>query len=429
MTYNMKFSPSNKTLKGLTPVDDFNVTYSYTSTSIPGTTTQTTEKDVLVDVKTFDSALFTYTFSVVANNQAYPTTLSLVSGPATLNGNVLTATGQGTAKVSVSGYYGTREYDVPTGSGGSYVQKTPRGYTSNSLIKHVNDNLVGYYTGKSVSDASTKRWSSATWGSTAATTSVTRNPSRVAPNLDLSWLAIVRIVNNVPNEIFPCALISPRHIIVADHVGLPERAIFERTDGTLVEANVLSGRTVVPADQIAADCKIGYLDRDVDGCTFARFMPPLGTYAPGLVSGTVSNYGLPVMSVRSNGSNIGQPLTGGAKLLPLDIKQIGTKNKFTWMPYPFQPEVLHDGPKDPVLSPFYYPVYNNDSSSMLFCPVTVGGVTYCGLVTTLHTVISGADFPALVPKIQEEMNYLSTLNGDNRTFSPLIVDCSAFATY
>ena len=124
-----------------------------------------------------------------------------------------------------------------------------------SLAKHIKDAVMGMVNGKVAGDATQLR-----------TVDGVANPSLFTNPLDLSCLPI----DISDGSWVQGCLISPRHVLVAKHVGSAASRSFRRTDGSIVTRNVSAVTLPVPS---SVDNLIETLESDVEGVSPARVLP------------------------------------------------------------------------------------------------------------------------------------------------------------
>lgn len=435
----LKFSSGNKSLKGLAAEDDFKVTLQYSSINNPASSGSGTFRDVLYNTYTYPSSSLVYTIDV-----AYPITqtkpvITKISGNSTLVDNVLTGTGSGDSVFTVAGLYGTRSYQVINQTGG-YTQNTavPYSFVSGTLAEHIKNNVVSIFNGKATVQDSVARWNfGVVYSENASGCSATPNSLMAAASLDLSWISFVR--SNGPGDAnpgFPCALISRRHIAVANHVGLPSKVIFRRNDGSFVEANIVTGAEVnfnATDPNSFYDLRIGYLDRDITGINPVLIFPNSGTHSLpnklGLVNPSSYQYKLPSLISLHNDSLYttgvkppnGARYYAGPKILACDLSSLGSTSRNVKVAEFVQPGLSS-------LINFYFWPFGGDSSGKVFVPVMQSGVMKCVLVSSLYGAGSGPDYTAFGPQIEVYMRSLAASQGDNFAYTLTYVDLSAFPT-
>jgi len=426
-------------LRGLTKEDDFQVSWDITAVETPAIDGTDVSRDIIYSIYTYPSSQFTYDIKVNFPLNQTDFSIQKISGNSNLVGNLLTCIGSGSSTFEVKCLYGTRRYTVPNMTGG-YVINTPVPYqfVNDSLANHITSNVINLFSGKPSNQSAVNRWVDPVYSENASGCSATKNPDAAAFSLDTSWISFLR--SNGPgdkNPGFPCALISKRHIVVANHVGLPYKVIFRRNNGSFIEANILSGVNVSALGDSKSywDLRIGYLDRDISGIDPVLFFPSKGINSLKNKFGMVNPqpdtlYRVPALISLNNDSNNsddykpsnGARYFGGPKIMACDL--FGLSNIDFKQYTAFFKESKHFNLKN-----FFYTPYSGDSSSMVFVPVMQSGVMKCVLISSLWHAGDGPDYSAFSEQIDLQMRNLASARGDNFTYSLSYADLSSFPTY
>lgn len=354
---------------------------------------------------------------------------------ASLQGNSLIAAAQGTGAIAIDSPHGRKT--LPYAVHAPLAEAAPSSVPlASTFAAHVLANIRGLYAGKPATDATLKRWTALTPGLTAATTTGTRNASWVLAGVDMSWQSVCQSDGATSWEVFGCALLTPRHVLCANHTGLPSRIIFQRPDGTFTEALTVSNLQVPSTVQGAAkpgmtDSKIYYLDRAVTGITPVLVLPPLAPYTPSLYPSAIqpvadSNF-LTCIEILINGFG---PYSAGRKAVAACARRLGaTVDAIEYFAAPAMAlGPLLNEQLDPLLSAYSVMRTGGDSSSMVLCPVVQQGVLRAAL---LSCVFGGADpcLPDMHAQMQTVMRSLAAAQGDNFPYTLSVADLSAFTQF
>lgn len=290
---------------------------------------------------------------------------------------------------------------------------------------------------------------------------VSDNPTFIGNDLDLSWVSLYRESpdGTIRNTIYTGHLISPRHLIMANHVqyGPGEKAVFRTKTGSIQKV------TVLQYNWIADDVGVVYLDADVVDIEPVMFpSEPIRNYnfldeglssldanirstiavIPGLSTISTNNevlcFGLVVNKIPNAYTEVvnGQTRTydwkspnplasfvGGRRHLTILNLLNLTKNSGPILPpgYPSGSYLFFDKPTSSYKN-FSCDIYGGDSSSPIFIPITVNNQTKCLLLTTLHGPTSGPSYTDHMPDIVDMMNKQALNHGDTRTYALNTVD-------
>lgn len=272
--------------------------------------------------------------------------------------------------------------------------------------------------------------------------SLTPNPNRVAPSLDLSGVSIHRTGAN--GTYFPIELISPRHFVVAKHVGVPvgDVVTFRRRNGTYQSATVVGTYQLMPE---AFDFLVGILSEDITDCATYPTLP--GDWARYLPANTKAvanaNDGLHGMfPVLVRAANPGDPgsatlegnlilntnsphlIVGWAGVCDADAPEPDAVG-VTRMDYPLPPVLSRNG----TLFEMYRTLYPGDSASPHFMLVPAGAGFTPALLSVTYGSYTGAFLPDHIAWINEKMAALSAAQSDPRVFTIQTVDLSEFPAY
>lgn len=414
---------------GLTPLDDYSVQFTKQPVDAPSSTTYGVRLDAITETKTFSASWFNYPFEADSPFDQPDPVVEVLSGPATISNSTVVSTGIGDAVVRTTAAYGVREYTLTMANSGSFTQTSFAGsYVAGSLSADIQNNIRAYIDGRAPSNSIVQRYSSVTPAITAAAFQAAKNPNLMTGNLDLSWLSARRIYPDDPQrwdggDVFPSAVISKRHILCARHVGASPRTIFQKTDGTFIQVNLISGADLIVGD-VGTDCKIYYVDADLSGVIApVLFAPTTGAHAiqnklPLLPQWSgLSRYSVPALASMHNPSPPQSPPTfaRGQKMLIVGVVGLSIWGE----PFPAD------------LASYYFLPYGGDSSSMVFFPVTQGGVVKPVLVSSMFSAGSGPAYadPSTQTAMIALMRRLAADQGDAFAYDLTYADLSAFNSY
>ena len=432
---------ANPTMRGYDSSYDYSVSFTQNIVIVQNQYTAAV-KDVNVTYPPVYNTEYTAVATTGANTG--PITYASPTGAFSVSGNLLISTRDNVlSTVVASAKYGNRNFKLRAGLNTQGVN--PSGsFFSGSFASSVQSSMRSYYTGGATTDAFLRRYSSLTVGSSLATTSVTRNPTRVASGLDLSWLSVTGIPASNPSgagEYFPLALIASRFALMAKHVApsVGDIYTFDPTTGTgLVASTVQSVTPLTPMGSDNVDLVLVYFSQPRNDCSYVWFVPNEPNYLPGLSSGaygtSAAPYGIPLIITLIQQPPVGPTsLSIGRKLLVLSsinnttTTSYGVNANYT--------ELQACMTQDSVLSPFTtYPI-TGDSSSVLFYPVTQGSSTVCALAAMLHGTLNqpgggvGGDVSLYISQINTLMNQIAHAAGDATVYAVQQLNMQTFNKY
>lgn len=238
-----------------------------------------------------------------------------------------------------------------------------------------------------------------------------RNPNSIGASLDFSGLSVGTDYAGV----FPCSLVSARHVIMAEHVSRQNRVAFLGTDSNYYYADVLGARSVtLTAGSASLDIVVGYLSAAMPAAvtpfkvlpsTFADYLP--------------TSYKYNELPVLSKGFSSGDKwrLHGGlfASTFVLAANSVEIRD-------------FQESP-DARFAPWFTPIINGDSSGPCFFVITQGALATPVLLTSYHYPLGGTHYGSTIPHIEAAMNALAASFGDVTTYSLSKATLSAFPTF
>lgn len=266
--------------------------------------------------------------------------------------------------------------------------------------------------------------------------SVTPNPNRILPDLDLSGVSVTP----------PVMLVSPRHIVCNTHIGVvPGNSVaFRRRDGTIQTATVLA----FTDEGSNYDLRVAILSEDITNCAVYKTLPDnWASYLPACTQATLIAYGatgaVPVV-VRQANTGVYPPGTQAPECGNNPIDTNSPKLRVDWIRVADTPNdssptdtafnAFYTGfPQDP-LYPFYQLAYGGDSGSPMFMLVPNSASASPSsftpaLVSSYFGATSGPFLPRERTWVNAAMQTLSTAQGEARVFTFNTVDLSVFPTY
>jgi hypothetical protein len=222
-----------------------------------------------------------------------------------------------------------------------------------------------------------------------ATATYVRSASCWASDIDLTCISPW---NSCGANTRAGTLISPRHAVWANHYNIPNGSTIRFVDA---DDNVVT-RTVVDSQQIGVyDIRIGVLDADVTGCSFAKILPAdWADYLP------YNGEGIPALVLDQE-----------EKALVTDIAEIVSTNH--WANFQV--------PTDATRLQFYEPIISGDSGNPAF--LVIGGELVLLSVWTYGGAGSGKSIVAYASEIAAAM---TALGGG---YSPTEINLSGFNDY
>ena len=283
-------NPGSSTLRILGPnVSNVGFTTSLqTITTIvsPGGITNSVIQDLNAVVRTYPTILTEGQVSVQNNLALYSITFSSLDptiGTVDSNG-VVTRVSNGTVRVLVSNHLLKKAVNVPVALSSATPVTTYTDYADGTLGKNVSDGIDDRITGVTSSNASTYKPIFSTQNH--ASSIYVRNTSCWAYGLDLTSISPW---NSYSANLRAGTLISPRHIIFANHYTIPNGTIirFVTSDNVVVERTLTSSARVG-----STDIRVGVLSSDVpDTISFAKLLPSnWESYMPNLSKKVVTAF-------------------------------------------------------------------------------------------------------------------------------------------
>ena len=264
-----------------------------TTTTNPGSTTQQTVQDRVVDVTTCDTVDTTARIeasSFVGRRVVLANTTPAV---ATLNADgTLTWVANGTCRVvaSIQGA-GSALVSAPVSRATAASTESLVNLAAGSLARHIRDATLALVAGKTANDASRLLFSA--YDQAAGT--YTRSVTHILAGLGLTGIscayATPGTVDAEPNGRKVGVLVSPRHFITANHYPPNESLTFAGSDGLAV-TRAISGYQVISGTDIA----VGVLASDVPATITPHKVLP-ANYLTKLPSELKYAHSLPLVSL------------------------------------------------------------------------------------------------------------------------------------
>ena len=325
--------------------------------------------------------------------------------------------------------YGTRSYrinittDLPL-----TIQKKAGTFKTGSLGKACTDTLRAQIGPHNAGSESQDVFSpGGAYPSDGSAPTVTPNPTRMLPDLDLSGVSVTRQAGDGISR-YPVMLVSPRHFVCNYHCGVypPLWVYYRRTDGVIHKA------TVVDVIDLGADLRVGIFDADVPNCAVYATLPmDWEDYMPSTTLNAFNKHrGTPAIMAVVRQANPGeQPGTQAGNNI---IQTPSPKLRVTWISTIDETKEnctvkrVQDEPEDQ----FFNGAYPGDSGSPIFVlvPNLNGGFTPA-LVMSYFGANSGPAYPVLSDRINDAIAELSARNSETRIFQMGTVDISRFTKY
>lgn len=319
------------------------------------------------------------------------------------------------------------------------------------------DNLFQNVDPTMFNDKYFRLWTTDTQNSQTVAINV-KNPDRIAPELDLSWIAVVRFDPDWtnPTPFFPGHLISSRHVVIANHVqyGIGQHIRFVTKTGQARDAAVLQ------YSWIADDLGIVYLDTDIldiDPVCFPseslshyslihdsmfeldRNIQLSSGYSYSELPLNV-NFNCPVLSAPLNPIPTTFVWTGGGSptspnpnasfthwirhLIVTNLYGLSKNNGIEKTGYPSGAS-CSIGPPTNNYKNYTLDIYPGDSSSPVFMPVAINGEIKCLLLTSYRGVFDGPNYSEHLADMVDCMNKQAAAHGDTKTYSLNTIDLAA----
>lgn len=392
-----------------------------------------TQSDVVVRRTTGTSSTTSYDVAVLQDLSLGPTQITnLTPSVMQLQGSSLVGQQYNSVgRIRVRGYAGTRDYTLQFPDQAPTVTEVDEDVVSGTLAAHCMTNLLARMSGKTPGGPAQNVFLESNHGFTLSNLSCSGyNPNSIVAGLDL---ACVQFASSRPaaspsqtsEHRVPSLLVGPRHMIAAYHaMNYPgDRVFFRRNDGSFAEAIVTAVR------DLGDDLGLTVLDRDITGIQFARVLPqnwPTKLRAP-YANSTVEN-GATIIKRRdrvfvaiglTGNTSPGLGFVRHAQLFGLS--QLGHLDNGVIFR-----SVAFAAPANPAFNGWYSQPYGGDSNSPMFVIIEQAGVQVPVFLTNFYTAFSGPSYGAHVNMINTNLNQMSVAAGDNRPFSLLTADLSAF---
>ena len=266
-----------------------------------GTTTQSTENDVIYKVVTDGTFINDHELGVISYSRGKSETITITSSNTEIaeiinGGSYLSGLSEGSITLTYSSPTRTVKQNLVIGVTTQIESKTFYSWQSDSLAYHISDSIDTLLsshnptTGKSIYSVkdhanANYEYNTDCWAHSLSSVLTSNSP----------WNS------NSNSGQKAGALISPRHIMFATHYQISTGSTirFVKMDGTVVD-RVLENKIQLPNyENHYPDITIGLLDYDVDeGISFAKVLPQnIASYLPTLYSGDVSVPRIPAIFI------------------------------------------------------------------------------------------------------------------------------------
>lgn len=308
------------------------------------------------------------------------------------------------------------------------------GFVAGSLSKHVYDNVAAMVAGRTPSDTTTNIYSSNNYtdnvpdsnGHNYGPNNAIINPSNfvTASGYDFSGMTVA---NYYGAGFFPAKLISPRHVIVAHHVGDVGKCTFKGIDGNYYSGTVIDSKTLSSYSTDIGDVRVCYLDTAINAAVIPFKTLPSNWYNYFTMNSRFSNPTDGFLPMVSKGRAAGDKF----RIQPCELIR---KNDLTpgytfTQPYPFVQCGINAHPSfDPG---WFSPTISGDSSGPCFLPIKgVGDATPKLVLLFSYWIASGgANYAEFNSTIELAMNDLAAAHGDGTTYTLGHPNLSSFTTY
>lgn len=294
--------------------------------------------------------------------------------------------------------------------------------TTTPLIKHITDNMLALIAGKLPSDTTKNGYTANNYSTSAP--SCTRNSNLFCRSLDLTAISVINDgsvidstetvtgnVGSVAGYGHPGMLISPRHIIGANHWHGKGPWIWKDKFGAYKSASLVHGQAIANTD-----IWIGYLDTAITTVTLLQMLPETWrNYLPDAISTINGKMSLPLLSktVHSTSGLADQWNINNLKyLFATDL------NLSLW--YGGNIPTM-----DQSFSQWYTPISGGDSGGPTFLVINGNPV----LIGTYWSQTGGDTYSDHISEIETAINTLAVNNNDDTYYSLSKVDLCKFTTY
>lgn len=428
MTISIINTPGALTIRGKNPNEQ--LTYSVTETPSGAVTGQV---DAVVDdctrTTTTRSAGYANCHIKVANtldavNVVLTSTTPAVCSVST-DGHV-TATAPGVGVINIKSDRDSLAFTRTFAAPGVTTSVATTGFTAGSLARHMSDSVQAMVNGKTPSPQTMLLYTTNNYtnnqpdnnGHNYGPNNAVRNPNNFAAAYDITGLTVATYYGA---GFFPAKLISPRHVICADHVSQIGFVVFKGSDGVTYSANCTHHTQVQRADGSLFDISVWYLDAAMPAAVKPFKVLPADwatKFSFNARFGGLFNGVLPFVT-KSRAASDGLRINAGALIRTGDI-------------YPGQPSARTQptaGYGTDALASFnagwFSPIINGDSSGPVWAPINGELV----LLTSMANPLGGCHYGDCITEIEAAMNAAATAAGDATVYSLGKADLSAFASY
>jgi hypothetical protein len=278
------YSDSARTVRGYNQLEDFSVQLVETPVAVGGTVTLETVKDSVF--AKFTGGVVAANFQLnVAESASFPGFEIINRTPLTCDvspSGAVTWKANGFVIVDVVTSIGTRRYERYMVNASMDVPRyRHNNFLAGTLGRHIYDTMAAQVAGKTFSTSSVTPYSSNNYNTTSP--AVVRNPAAFTAGLDLSAITVV----NGGTYGHPGLLISPRHILGADHYVASSPMTWMRPDGTFATASVVSRKRIG-----SSDISVAYLGAPITGIVPFKVLPKdWAKYIPGIIGKNTTQSG------------------------------------------------------------------------------------------------------------------------------------------
>lgn len=341
------------------------------------------------------------------------------------------STGFGTVEVSSSAgaLRSTRYHKVLA----DYTTQEISSFTPGSLARHIYDSVASMVAGRSPSSSTMRLFLRNNYthnrldsnGYNYGPNDALWNPDNfvIASGYDTSGLTTATFYGA---GFFPAKLITPRHVICADHVSSIGFVVFRGTDGNYYTANADTSAAVVKADGSIGDVRVWHLDAAMPAVVKPFKVLPANysdyfTYA--------SRNGAPNGFIPFIGKS--RTALDGMRIQPGSFVHKGETQALwpTWAVPPSSTYIASCGTNDRAHPSFnagwWNATINGDSSGPLFC--TINGELI--LLASYWYPGGGAPYGDCVAEINAALAATAAAAGDGGSYSLTHPDLSGFPTY
>ena len=297
-------------------------------------------------------------------------------------------------------------------------------YTAGSLAAHIYQNIAAMLSGKNPSQATMLLYNQNNYSNQS--NNAVRNPNNFVAEAGYDFTGIT-VATSYGGGSFPAALISPRHIICADHVHAQGTCVFLGSDGQYYTATATKYAYVNDSGNTLFDIGVWYLDTPMPAVVRpfkflpsnwksyftlnSRYSEPTEGFLPCITKSRTAQDGFRINRLQLVVAGDMTPVLPGPHAPPSEDVAYATYGRTAHPSFP---------------SGWFSPIISGDSSGQVFLPINGELV----LVTSMYNTRGGYNYGEAISYIEAAMNATALAAGEsNPAYSLNKVSLSGFPTY